>query len=55
MCRNIRTLVDFEPPATEEEIRAASLQLVRKLSRVNRPSSRPCGFLLSVDFPETLM
>ena len=38
MCRNIRTLFNFEPPATEEEIRAAALQFVRKLSGYNRPS-----------------
>jgi hypothetical protein len=38
MCRNIRTLFNFEPPATEEEIRAASLQFVRKLSGFNTPS-----------------
>jgi hypothetical protein len=38
MCRNIRTLFNFEPPATEEEIRAASLQFVRKLSGFNHPS-----------------
>jgi hypothetical protein len=38
MCRNIRTLFNFEPPATEEEIRAASLQFVRKLSGFNSPS-----------------
>jgi len=38
MCRNIRTLFNFEPPATEEEIRAASLQFVRKLSGFNKPS-----------------
>jgi hypothetical protein len=38
MCRNIRTLANFEPPATEEEIRASALQFVRKLSGVNRPS-----------------
>lgn len=38
MCRNIKTLYNFEPPATEEEIRAASLQFVRKLSGFNRPS-----------------
>lgn len=38
MCRNIRTLFNFEPPATEEEIRAAALQFVRKLSGFNRPS-----------------
>jgi hypothetical protein len=38
MCRNIKTLFNFEPPATEEEIRAASLQFVRKLSGYNKPS-----------------
>jgi hypothetical protein len=38
MCRNIRTLFNFEPPATEQEIRAASLQFVRKLSGFNAPS-----------------
>jgi hypothetical protein len=38
MCRNIKTLFNFEPPATEEEIRASALQFVRKLSGFNRPS-----------------
>ena len=38
MCRNIKTLFNFDPPATEEEIRAASLQFVRKLSGFNKPS-----------------
>ncbi|MFC5703372.1 DUF2277 domain-containing protein [Cohnella faecalis] len=38
MCRNIKTLFNFEPPATEEEVRAASLQFVRKLSGFNEPS-----------------
>jgi hypothetical protein len=38
MCRSIKTLFNFEPPATEEEIRAASLQFVRKLSGFNAPS-----------------
>ena len=38
MCRNIRTLFNFEPPATEAEIRDASLQFVRKLSGFNAPS-----------------
>ena len=38
MCRNIRTLFNFEPPATEVEIRAAALQFVRKLSGFNAPS-----------------
>jgi hypothetical protein len=38
MCRSIRTLFNFAPPATDEEIRAASLQFVRKLSGMNAPS-----------------
>ena len=38
MCRNIRTLFNFDPPATDEEIRAASLQFVRKLSGFTNPS-----------------
>ncbi|HEU4565313.1 MAG TPA: DUF2277 domain-containing protein [Gemmatimonadaceae bacterium] len=38
MCRNIRTLANFEPPATDAEIRAAALQFVRKLSGTQRPS-----------------
>jgi hypothetical protein len=38
MCRNIRTLFNFEPPATEDEIRASALQFVRKLSGFNTPS-----------------
>lgn len=38
MCRNIRTLHNFEPPATEDEIRASALQFVRKLSGTTRPS-----------------
>jgi hypothetical protein len=38
MCRNIRTLHNFEPPATDEEIRASALQFVRKLSGFTRPS-----------------
>jgi len=38
MCRNIKTLFNFDPPATEEEIRAAALQFVRKLSGFNAPS-----------------
>jgi len=38
MCRNIRTLFNFEPPATSEEIRSAALQFVRKLSGFNSPS-----------------
>ena len=38
MCRNIKTLANFEPPATESEIRASALQFVRKLSGTTRPS-----------------
>ncbi len=38
MCRNIRTLYNFEPPASEEEIRASSLQFVRKISGFTKPS-----------------
>jgi hypothetical protein len=38
MCRSIKTLFNFEPPATDEEVRAASLQFVRKLSGYNTPS-----------------
>ena len=38
MCRNIKTLFNFDPPATDEEIRAASLQFVRKLSGFSKPS-----------------
>jgi len=38
MCRNIKTLFNVDPPATDEEVRAASIQFVRKLSGLNRPS-----------------
>jgi hypothetical protein len=38
MCRNIKTLFNFEPPATEDEIHASALQFVRKLSGFNKPS-----------------
>jgi hypothetical protein len=38
MCRNIKTLFNFEPPASEEEIRASAIQFVRKLSGYNKPS-----------------
>ena len=38
MCRNIRTLYNFDPPATEEEVRAAALQYVRKVSGFTKPS-----------------
>jgi hypothetical protein len=50
MCRNIRTLFNFEPPATEEEIRASALQFVRKLSGFNKPSqANEAAFNRAVD------
>lgn len=50
MCRNIRTLFNFAPPATEEEIRAAALQFVRKLSGFTRPSkSNEAAFQQAID------
>src|SRR5260221_13790823 len=50
MCRNIKTLFNFEPPVTEEEIRAASLQFVRKVSGFNKPSKiNEAAFLAAVD------
>jgi hypothetical protein len=50
MCRNIKTLFNFEPPVTEEEIRAAALQFVRKVSGMNSPSkANEAAFLAAVD------
>jgi len=50
MCRNIKTLFNFEPPATEDEIRASALQFVRKLSGFTRPSAaNAAAFELAVD------
>jgi hypothetical protein len=50
MCRNIKTLFNFDPPVTDEEIRAASLQFVRKISGFNKPSKANEGlFLAAVD------
>jgi hypothetical protein len=50
MCRNIKALFNFEPPVTEEEIRAASLQFVRKVSGFNKPSkANEAAFLAAVD------
>jgi hypothetical protein len=50
MCRNIKTLFNFEPPATEDEIRAASLQFVRKISGFNKPSkANEAAFYAAVD------
>lgn len=50
MCRNIKTLFNFEPPVSDDEIRAASLQFVRKLSGFNRPSQvNEKAFVRAVD------
>ena len=50
MCRNIKTLFNFEPPVTNEEIHAAALQFVRKVSGFNKPSKiNEAAFLAAVD------
>ncbi len=50
MCRNIKTLFNFEPPVTEDEIRSASLQFVRKVSGFRKPSkANQAAFLSAVD------
>ena len=50
MCRNIRPLFNFEPPVTEEEVQAAALQFVRKISGFNKPSkSNEAAFRSAVD------
>jgi hypothetical protein len=50
VCRNIKTLFNFDPPVTDEEVRAASLQFVRKISGFNKPSKANEGaFLEAVD------
>lgn len=50
MCRNIKTLFNFEPPVTGDEVRAASLQFVRKISGFNRPSAaNEAAFAAAVD------
>jgi hypothetical protein len=50
MCRNIKMLFNFDPPVTDEEIRAASLQFVRKISGFNKPSkANEAAFLDAVD------
>jgi hypothetical protein len=50
MCRNIKTLFNFEPPATKDEIRASALQFVRKLSGFNKPSqANAAAFERAVD------
>jgi hypothetical protein len=50
MCRNIKTLANFEPPATDDEIRASALQFVRKLSGTSKPSrANEAAFNIAVD------
>jgi hypothetical protein len=50
MCRNIRTLYNFDPPVTDEEIKAAALQFVRKISGFHKPSKgNEAAFLAAVD------
>jgi hypothetical protein len=50
MCRNIRTLFNFDPPVTEDEIRAASLQFVRKISGFTKPSkANEAAFAAAID------
>lgn len=50
MCRNIKTLFNFEPPVTDEEIRAASLQFVRKISGFSKPSkANEAAFFSAID------
>jgi hypothetical protein len=50
MCRNIKTLFNFDPPVTDEEVRAASLQFVRKITGFNKPSkANEAAFLAAVD------
>jgi hypothetical protein len=50
MCRNIKTLFNFDPPATDDEIRAAALQFVRKISGLTKPSkANETAFVAAVD------
>jgi hypothetical protein len=50
MCRNIKTLFNFDPPVTEDEVRAASLQFVRKISGFTKPSkTNEAAFLKAID------
>jgi hypothetical protein len=50
MCRNIKTLFNFDPPVTDEEIRAASLQFVRKISGFHKPSkANEAAFLAAIE------
>ena len=55
MCRNIKPLYNFAPPATDEEVRAAALQFVRKISGFNKPSkANEAAFLAAVDEISTI-
>jgi hypothetical protein len=55
MCRNIKTLFNFDPPVTEDEVRAAALQFVRKISGFNRPSkANEAAFLTAIDAIATI-
>ena len=55
MCRNIKTLFNFDPPVTEEEVRAASLQFVRKISGFTKPSkANEAAFLNAVEEVATI-
>jgi len=55
MCRNIKTLFNFEPPVADEEIRAAALQFIRKISGFNKPSKvNEATFLEAVDAVEAV-
>lgn len=50
MCRNIKTLFNFDPPVTDEEVKAASLQFVRKITGFNKPSkANEAAFLAAID------
>jgi len=50
MCRNIKTLFNFDPPVTDEEVRAASLQFVRKITGFNKPSkANEAAFLAAIE------
>jgi hypothetical protein len=50
MCRNIKTLFNFDPPVTDEEVRAASIQFVRKITGFNKPSkANEAAFLKAAD------
>jgi hypothetical protein len=50
MCRNIKTLFNFDPPVTDDEVRAASLQFVRKITGFNKPSkANEAAFLAAID------